>query len=141
MNCAFRTVWRPGLAALFAVLIAGCATMADMDTAKDSWQGARYDDVVARWGVPSRQTTLSDGSQVYTWETERGGGGYPASVGVFGGSGGGGIGATIGLPGMGMGMGGGETQRCERTLTFKGGRVVHQLWQGHPGFCSIFTKT
>ena len=88
--------------------------------------------------MPSRQTTLSEGSQVYTWASERGGGGFPASVGIFGGSGGGGIGASIGLPGLGMG--GGEPQRCERTLTFKGGRVVNQLWQGHPGFCSTFTK-
>ena len=138
MNGTFSTSWRPGIAALLAVLIAGCATLADIEPAKNSWQGASYDEVVARWGVPSRQTTLSDGSQVYTWVTERGGGGFPASVGIFGGSGGGGIGATIGLPGMGMG--GGEPQRCERTLTFKGGRVVQQLWQGHPGFCSTFTK-
>ncbi len=138
MDCTFKTSWRPGIAALFAVLIAACATMADIDKAKSTWQGTPYDEVVSRWGVPSRQTTLSDGSQVYTWVSEGGSGGFPASVGVFGGSGGGGIGATFGLPGMGMG--GSEPQRCERTLTFKGGRVVNQLWQGHSGFCSTFTK-
>lgn len=139
MGCTFRKLRRSGAAALFAVLIAACATTADIDKAKNTWQGSTYDEVVARWGVPSRQTTLSDGSQAHTWVSERGGGGYPAAVGVFGGSGGGGIGATIGLPGMGMG--GGEPQRCERTLTFKGGRVVNQLWQGHAGFCSTFTKS
>jgi len=110
--------------------------MADVETVKNTWRGTPYDEVVSRWGVPVRQTTLLDGSQVYAWVSERGGSGYPGSVGVFGGSGGGGIGASIPLPGMG----GGEYQRCERTLTFKGDRVVDQLWQGHPGFCSTFTK-
>jgi len=122
---------------LSLALLAGCATMEDMDRAKGTWLGSSYDEVVSRWGVPVRQTTLSDGAQVYTWTAERGGGGYPASAGVFGGSGGGGIGVSIPLPGMG----GGEYQRCERTLTFRRDRVVDQLWQGHPGFCSTFTKT
>jgi hypothetical protein len=133
MDCTLR---RSGVAGLLALWLAGCATMADMDKAKTTWQGASYDEVVSAWGVPSRQTSLSDGSQVYTWTSERGGGGYPASAGVFGGSGGGGIGVSIPLPGMG----GGEHQNCERTLTFKGGRVVNQLWQGHPGFCSTFSR-
>ena len=136
MDCMFKSSWRPIVAALLAVLVAACATMADIDTAKNTWRGSTYDEVVSRWGVPVRQTTLLDGSQVYTWVSERGGGGYPGSVGVFGGSGGGGVGASFPLPGMG----GGEYQRCERTLTFKGGRVVDQLWQGHPGYCSTFTK-
>jgi hypothetical protein len=111
--------------------------MADVDKAKTTWQGSTYDEVVALWGVPSRQTTLSDGAEVYSWASDRGGGGYPASVGVFGGSGGSGVGASFPLPGMG----GGEYQRCERTLTFRRGRVAEQLWQGHPGFCSTFTKS
>ena len=136
MDYRFKSSWRPRIAALLAILVVACATMADVDRVKSTWHGATYDEVVSRWGVPSRHTTLSDGALVYTWFAERGGGGYPASVGVFGGSGGGGIGATIGLPGMG-----GELQFCERTLTFRSGRVVSQLWQGHPGFCSTFTRT
>lgn len=137
MKHAIQAYWRFGCAALLSILMAGCATMADMDRAKGTWLGSSYDEVVSAWGVPMRQTTLSDGAQVYTWASERGGGGYPASAGVFGGSGGSGVGVSIPLPGMG----GGEYQRCERTLTFRRDRVVDQLWQGHPGFCSTFTKS
>lgn len=133
-----KTVRLHVVAVLLSVVAAGCATTVDMDKAKTTWQGASYDEVVTAWGVPSRQTSLSDGAQVYTWSSERGGGGYPASVGVYGGSGGGGIGASFPLPGMGGG--GGEPQRCERTLTFRQGRVVDQLWQGQPGFCSAFSR-
>jgi opacity protein-like surface antigen len=126
------------LTALAAAALAGCATTADIEKAKTTWHGATYDEVVARWGVPSRQTTLSDGSQVYSWSSEGGGGGYSgSSVGIFGGSGGVGVGIGLPLPGMG---GGGELQRCERSLTFKSGRVVDQLWQGSPGFCSGFRR-
>ena len=123
---------------LLLLLAAGCATTADIEKAKASWHGATYDEVVARWGVPSRQTSLSDGSQVYSWSSEGGGGGYSgSSVGVFGGSGGVGVGIGLPLPGMG---GGGEIQRCERSLTFKGGRVVDQIWQGSPRFCEGFRR-
>jgi hypothetical protein len=91
-----------------------------------------------------RQTSLSDGAQVYTWVTEASGG-YPAgtygSVGVFGGSGGRGVGVGVGLPLPGFGMGGGgEIVRCERTLTFRDGRVADQLWQGDPSLCSTLGK-
>lgn len=123
---------------LLAVLLAGCATTGGgIEGAKSSWEGARYEDVVARWGAPNRQTGLSDGRQVYTWESAGSGGGFPASVGVFGGSGGAGVGAIFGLPGMGMG---GESRRCDRTLTFKDDRLVDQFWQGHPGYCSAFKR-
>ncbi len=128
--------WRFRASMLFFTILAGCATTADIDTAKSTWQGATYDDVVAKWGTPVRQTSLSDGSQVYTWISESGGGGYPGQVGVFGGSGGGGVGVSLPLPGMG----GGEFQRCERTLTFKGGRVTDQMWQGQPRLCSTLGK-
>jgi hypothetical protein len=135
-----RIMTHPLLPALLAAaLLAGCATTADIEKAKGSWQGATYDEVVARWGVPARQTKLSDGSDVYTWVSEGGGGGYSgSSVGVFGGSGG--VGVGIGLPLPGMGGGGGEIQRCERSLTFKNARVVDQLWQGSPRFCSGFRR-
>ena len=121
------------LACLPAMLIAGCATLADVDRARESWNGARYDEVVSRWGAPHRSATLADGRQVSTWVAERVSGGVPGVIGVFGGSGGGGVGATIGLPG-----GGGELQRCERTLTFSNERVVEQSWLGHPALCSAF---
>ena len=124
------------LVALPALLLAGCATLADVDKAKDSWHGARYDDVVSRWGPPNRSATLADGREISTWVAEGVSGGFPGVIGVYGGSGGGGIGATIGLPGMG----GGEPQRCERTLTFRNGRVTEQSWLGHPALCSAFRK-
>src|SRR5690349_19121509 len=90
---------------LFFTIIAGCATTADIDAAKGTWIGSTYDDVVSRWGTPVRQTSLSDGAQVYTWVTE-GSSGYSGtygSVGVAGGSGGRGVGVGIGLPLPGFG--------------------------------------
>ena len=131
-----------------AVLVAAaCASTDDeLAAARDSWHGATYDQVVQGWGTPVRQTTLTDGSHVYTWVTEASGGYYPGSygsVGVAGGSGGGrvaGIGISMPLPGFGMGGGGGELVRCERTLTFREGRVAEQLWQGDPRLCSTLGK-
>jgi hypothetical protein len=136
--------WRLLGAAMFLALLAGCATTADIETAKGTWYGSTYDDVVSRWGTPVRQTSLSDGAQVYTWVTE-GSSGYPSgaygSVGVAGGSGGGRIGGIgLSLPLPGLGGGGGEIVRCERTLTFRNGRVSDQLWQGDPGLCSTLGK-
>ncbi len=136
---------RLGGSVLMFTILAGCATTADIDSAKGTWHGSTYDDVVSRWGTPVRQTSLTDGSQVYTWVTEASSGhsGTYGSVGVFGGSGGrGGVGVGVGLPlpGFGMGGGGGEIVRCERTLTFKGGRVAEQLWQGDPRLCSTLGK-
>jgi hypothetical protein len=136
--------WRLGGSMLTVWLLAGCATTADIDSAKGTWHGSTYDDVVSRWGTPVRQTSLSDGSQVYTWVTEGayGSGGTHGSVGVFGGSGGfgRGVGIGVGLPLPGFGGGGGEIVRCERTLTFRNGRVADQLWQGDPGLCSTLGK-
>src|SRR5262245_20444089 len=78
-----------------ALLLAGCASI---EKAKSSWQGAHYDEVIARWGAPQRSTTLADGSPVHTWVAEGGYGGGPAtSVGIFGGSGGGGVGVSTGI--------------------------------------------
>ena len=126
------------LTLLAIVLLAGCATMADVDKAKSTWHGATYDEVVARWGVPARQTSLPDGAEAYSWVSESGGGGIysGSSVGVFGGSRGGGVGISLPLPGMG----GGAPQVCDRSLTFKNGRVVDQIWQGSPNYCSIFGR-
>jgi hypothetical protein len=54
------------------ILLAGCATT------KVDWNSRlgqyTYDDAVGELGVPDRQTTLSDGSQVAEWLERRGGG-------------------------------------------------------------------
>ncbi|MPZ46029.1 MAG: hypothetical protein GEV05_22120 [Betaproteobacteria bacterium] len=126
---------KPSPFALLALaLLAGCATTADVDKAKASWHGATYDEVVAAWGQPASQTTLEGGLQGYTWISQSAG--YGASVGAYGGSGGGGVGISLPLPGMG-GMVRGQ---CQRTLGFKDGRVVDQIWQGTTQYCSIFGR-
>jgi hypothetical protein len=123
------------LTLLTLMLLTGCASI---ESTKSSWQGAHYDDVIARWGAPSRSATTVGGSPVHTWVTEGGygGGPGPASVGVFGGSGGVGVGTSIILGGGGSV----EPQRCERTLVFRNDRVVEQTWLGQPAFCSQFRR-
>jgi hypothetical protein len=122
-----------------AVLLAACAATpeVDMTAVRSAWQGATYDEVVARWGVPARSTRLADGRDAYTWvsETVVSRGALWPSIGIFGGSGGVGVGT-----GVTVGPGGGELQRCERTLFFQNGRVVEQTWQGPAEFCSSFRK-
>jgi hypothetical protein len=122
------------LTPLLVLLLAGCASI---DKAKTSWQDAHYDDVLARWGAPSRSAAMAGGSQVHTWVTEGGygGGPGPASVGVFGGSGGVGVGTSIILGGGSV-----APQRCERTLVFKNDRVVEQTWIGDASFCNQFRR-
>jgi hypothetical protein len=115
-------------------LLAGCATTADVEKAKASWQGATYDEVVTAWGQPATHAALQDGTQSYTWISQSAG--YGTSVGAYGGTGGGGVGISLPLPGMG-GMVSGH---CQRTLGFKDGRVVNQTWQGTTQYCSIFTR-
>jgi len=140
MHSHLLTIRHSRLTLLAIALLAGCATLADVEKAKGTWHGATYDDVVARWGVPTRESSLPDGSQVYSWASEGvvGGGFYAgSSVGVFGGSGRGGVGISLPLPGMG---GGGAPERCDRNLTFKDGRVVDQIWLGSPNYCSIFGR-
>jgi hypothetical protein len=109
--------------------------MADVEKAKESWQGATYDEVVTQWGQPANQSAPADGMQTYTWFSERGEGGG-SSVGAYGGSGGAGVGISMPLPGMGVAPPG----RCQRSLSFKDGRVVDQLWQGSTNYCSIFGR-
>jgi hypothetical protein len=123
----------PALLAL--ALLAGCATMADVDKARRSWQGATYDEVVAQWGQLASQSELADGVQSYTWFSQRTGGGG-SSVGAYGGSGGGGVGISMPLPGFGLAPSG----QCQRSLSFKDGRVVDQIWQGPANYCSIFGR-
>lgn len=116
-------------------VVAGCATIADVEKAKASWKGATYDEVVAGWGQPASHTTLKDGLQRYTWISQSAG--YGTAVGAYGGSGGGGVGISMPLPGMGGGIVSGY---CQRTLSFKDGRVVDQIWQGTTQYCSIFSR-
>ncbi len=124
--------------ALIVLLLAGCATPEafDYSATRNSWQGARYEAVVAQWGAPARSTVLADGRDVRTWFSETGSGGalYP-SIGVFGGSRGVGTGA-----GMVLGQGGGELLRCERTLYFRDGQVVEQSWLGNSRYCGTFRR-
>ena len=124
---------------LLAAWLAGCAsTGEDVQRARDSWIGARYDDVVLRWGAPARSTPLSDGALAYTWVSDRSsssGSVFP-SIGIFGGSGGVGVGVGMG----GAVGGGGEFVRCERTLVFREAHVVEQTWYGPARYCSTFGR-
>lgn len=122
-------------------LLAGCASVEkEFDQARSSWQGAKYDEVVARWGPPVRSATLSDGRQTHTWtslEAPIRAYGPSVGVGVFGGSGGGG----------GVGVGASfpfsttvNPATCERTLTFKDNELVEQSWLGDPAYCRYFKR-
>ena len=128
------------MAIALVLLAAGCASTpkGDIVAARSSWNGATYDEVLARWGTPVRSTKTSDGRDVYTWTSEKiaSRGSIWPSLGIFGGSGGVGVGT-----GVTMGPGGGEWQRCERTLFFQNGRVVDQMWQGPSVFCGQFGRS
>ena len=126
-------------AALLA-FVAGCASTpsGDITTARSSWEGATYDDVVRSWGAPARSTKMTDGRDVYTWvsETVTSRPAFFPSLGLFGGSGGVGFGTGVT---MGSG-GGGELSRCERTLIFSNGRVSEQTWNGPADYCGSFRR-
>jgi hypothetical protein len=125
---------------LFAFLLGGCTTLEqEFDQARNSWQGASYEEVVARWG-PARSATLPDGRQVHTWTSQEApirAPGPSVGVGVFGGSGGGGVGVGIGFP-LGTTI---NPASCERTLTFKDNRLVEQSWIGDPAYCRHFKRS
>ena len=130
--------------AVLVLLLAGCASNppgGDASSARTSWNGATYDEVVAKWGTPVRSTKMTDGRDVYTWVSESVG---PArspsffpSLGIFGGSGGFGLGTGVTFGG---GAAASEMYRCERTLIFRDGRVSEQTWQGPPDYCAHFTR-
>jgi hypothetical protein len=122
------------------LLLAGCASTptGDVTSARTSWHGATYDQVVASWGTPVRSTKMSDGRDVYTWVSESvaSRSAFFPSLGIFGGGGGVGFGTGVTMaPG-----GGSELQRCERTLIFQDGRVVDQTWQGAADYCTSFRR-
>jgi hypothetical protein len=126
----------------FAVLLSvvGCATgPIDVETAKRSWDGAKYEDVVLAWGAPARSTELAGGREAHTWLSESTVSRpsvYP-SIGIFGGSGRSGVGAGAGVT---LGGGGAHLVRCERTLVFQDGRVVEQSWSGPAQACRGFER-
>ena len=121
------------------LFLAACATTGpDLASEKQSWQGATYDEVVARWGTPQTGERRSDGLEARTWVSE----GTPfrpgpsVGIGGFGGSRGSGVGVGINLP-----IGGGApTERCERTLYFRDAVVVDQQWVGPSDFCAGFRR-
>jgi hypothetical protein len=120
-------------------MLASCATAQDVDRARDSWQGATYEDLLRAWGAPARSTTTTDGRYWYTWVTESHA--QPSSsvgfgLGGFriGGGGGTGVGVGVSTP-----VGSPEPPaRCERTMVFQDARVVEQYWQGPPSMCADF---
>ena len=129
---AYRSLLVPGL----ALALAGCASL---EKARDSWQGAHYDEVITRWGAPTRSAQMVGGGTAHTWVTDggyAGGGGVMPSVGVFGGSGGVAVGTSVIFGGGGSV----EPVRCERTLVFRDDRVVDQTWLGDSSFCSKFRR-
>jgi len=119
-------------------LSAGCAAVGgNSDAARDSWRGATYDEVVSRWGAPTRSTTLTDGRPAHTGisESTSSRGSFYPSIGIFGGSGGVGVGTSVTA-----GPGSYEQVRCERTLIFRIGRVVEQHWVGSADDCNEFRR-
>src|SRR5437764_2102226 len=86
-----------------ALALGACATAADVDKARASWQGASYEDVLRAWGAPTASTRTADGRDWYTWVTAS----YPQpgpSVGLgiggvrIGGGGATGVGVGVGVP-------------------------------------------
>jgi hypothetical protein len=130
-------------AAALALALGACAsaTVEDVNKARNSWQGASYEDVLRVWGAPARSTTTADGRYWYTWVTES----YPQSGSSVGFSVGGmrigGGGATGAGVGVSTPVGSPEPPpRCERTLVFDKGRVVDQSWIGPPSMCADFKR-
>jgi hypothetical protein len=125
---------------LVLLMLAACATPGtpDFTPARESWQGARYDDVVAQWGAATRSTRIENGDDVRTWvsETSRGRGGPSVGFGIFSGGRGGGVGIGAGVPFGGSA----DLVRCERTLVFREGRLIDQTWNGETDYCGTFRR-
>jgi len=126
-----------------AFLLAACATT---EKARESWSGATYDDLVRAWGTPARSGKLADGADVHTWvsdagPTYRSGPSVGFGVGGFrGGGGGGGVGVGVGTS-VPIGQGSaGPPARCERTFTFRDGRLVEQSWIGPDEICADYAR-
>jgi len=131
-------------AAVLSALLVACATT---EKAKESWVGATYDETVRAWGPPKSSTKLADGSDVHTWVAE-GGPTYTSGptvgfgIGGFGIGGGGRTSTGVGV-GASVPIGSGTAvppARCERTMTFRDGRLVEQSWIGQDDVCSSFGR-
>jgi hypothetical protein len=128
-------------AVTLALALAACATAADVDRARDSWQGATYEEVLRAWGAPTASTQTADGRYWYTWVTAS-----AVQPGPSVGFGLGGVSIGRGsATGVGVGVGvpvgsASPPDRCERTLIFAGGRVVDQSWVGPPSMCADFKR-
>lgn len=118
-------------AALVAAALAGCAEWGGGTTgAINSWNGARYEEVAAQWGTPTRSGSAEGGAVTHTWLSPY------VRFGIFGGNAGSGVAASFPLPGMGPD----PAHVCERTLTFRDGRVVHQEWNGPDTICAPYKR-
>jgi hypothetical protein len=130
------------LALLALALLAGCATT---EKARESWSGASYDELVRAWGAPARSGKLADGADVHTWvsdagPTYRSGPSVGFGLGGFRGGGGGGTGVGVGV-GIPIGQGSAAPPaRCERTFTFRDGRLVEQSWIGPDEICADYAR-
>ena len=98
------------------------------------------------WGAPGRSGKLADGAEVHTWLSEGGptyrtGPSVGVGVGGFGGRGGGsGVGVGVGAN-FPIGQGSvTPPARCERTLTFREGRLVEQSWIGPDEICAEYGR-
>ena len=93
------------------------------------------------WGPPARSGKLADGAEVHTWVAEGGPSyrqGPSVGFGGFGGSRGSGVGVGVSVP-----IGGDRpvaAARCERTLTFREGKLVEQSWIGQDEVCTEYTR-
>jgi hypothetical protein len=124
--------------AALAMLVAACVTTEDMNMARDSWQGASYEDVLRAWGAPARSTKTPDGREWHTWVTES----YPQGPSFGVGVGGASVGHRGGV-GVGMGVPIGPPpppERCERTLVVVDGKIAESHWSGPPSMCVEFRR-
>jgi len=134
-----RTSNKRNLIVVALAALAACATAQDVDKAKNSWQGATYEEVLRTWGAPARSTQTNDGRYWYTWETvsvAQPGSSVGFSIGGvrLGGGGATGVGVGTSVP-VGSPP---APESCQRTLIFENGRVVDQAWQGPPSMCAEF---
>ena len=114
------------LVALFASGVAACASFdSELAAARESWQGATYDQVVAAWGTPTRNA-----GDAYTWLSED-----RAPQAQRSGSGGGAGGVMFSAAPDRV------AARCERTLLIQDARVARAGdWKGEPEFCKRFGR-
>jgi hypothetical protein len=97
---------------------------------------------VRAWGAPQRSGKLADGAEVHTWLSEGSAAvhrsGPSVGFGGFGGSRGSGVGVGVSVPiGQDRPV---AVARCERTLTFREGKLVEQSWIGADEVCTEYTR-